>query len=214
MILCLDIHTHHVPPQPEGIISVSVDDFCPIEGQLYSIGIHPWDTEKNIPAEVWVKLEKIASLPQVVAIGECGIDKLKGGPMFRQLIVLQKHIDLSEKIGKPLILHDVKAHDIIVGVKKDSQPKQNWAVHGFRGKPTVAKMLTDVGIYLSFGEKFNPQTPVTVPLDKILVETDESPLSIYEIIANLSANMNQEMTGIIGDNSQRFLGLGEEICLI
>ena len=205
MIRCLDIHTHHQAPQPMGVISVNVTDFSPVPQQWYSVGIHPWTTMEPLPMELREQLSQIASLPEVVAIGECGIDKLKGGPLFRQLQVMNFQMELSEKLGKPLVIHDVKAHDVIVGLKKDSNPSQNWLVHGFRGKPTVAKMLTDAGIFLSFGEKFNPEALAVTPRELILAETDESPLSIEEIIAGLSEAAGYDLTEIIAENTLRFL---------
>ena len=205
MTLCLDIHTHHHPPCPEAVVSAAPEGFNPLEGQWYSIGIHPWDTDTNVTPEQWEEFDRLAQLPCVVAIGECGIDKLKGGHLYKQMLVLKHQIDLSEKLGKPLIIHDVKAHDIIVGLKRDVTVTQKWLVHGFRGKPSVAKMLTDAGIYLSFGEKFNPETPVTVPENMILAETDESDLSIRQIIAGLSENLGKDMTDTIAVNTWNFL---------
>ena len=205
MTLCLDIHTHHPAPQPQAVVSVGIDDFNPIEGQFYSVGIHPWNTNGNVTAQEWEKLDRFAEMPCVVAIGECGIDKLKGGPMFRQLLIWRHHIELSEKLRKPLIVHDVKAHDIIVGIKKDMNPTQPWVVHGLRAKPTVAKMLTDEGIYVSFGEKFNPETPRTVPEQLLLTETDESELTIEQIIFNLSQNLGKDIFTLIKENTNRFL---------
>ena len=212
MILCLDIHTHHPAPQPMGVISATIEDFNPIENQLYSIGIHPWTTQTLPTKEEWEKFEALASHPSVAAIGECGIDKVKGGPMYKQLIVMKRQIDISEKLGKPLIIHDVKAHDVIVGLRRELPLTQKWVVHGFRGKATVAKMLTDAGIYLSFGEKFNPAALPIVPKQLILAETDESPLTIQEVIENLSTNLFGSVSGALNEtnvlieaNTQRFL---------
>lgn len=207
MTLCLDIHTHHSAPQPQGVVAVSFRNFNPIENQFYSVGIHPWESSAPMSKEDWEEFERIASLPCVVAIGECGIDKLKGGPLFKQLIVMNKQIELSEKLMKPLIIHDVKAHDVIVGLKRDLNPIQKWVIHGFRAKPTVAKMMTDAGIFISFGEKFNPETPLTVPENFLLAETDDSPLTIQEIISNLSANMGRDVTSLITANTMNFLDI-------
>ena len=205
MTLCLDIHTHHPVPQPEAVISLPVENFTPLEGQFYSVGVHPWLTAQPGFEPDWNLFSTLAARQEVVAIGECGIDKTRGGLMFKQINVLNRQIAESEKLKKPLILHDVKAHDIIVGLRRESNVTQNWAVHGFRGKPTVAKMLTDAGISLSFGEKFNPEALATVPLNMILAETDESPLSIEEIIENLSRAMNKDMKPVIIENTKRFL---------
>ena len=205
MIRCLDIHTHHPAPRPLAVVNADFMDFHPMEGQLYSVGIHPWTTIEEPTREMWEALETAAALPGVVAIGECGVDKVKGGLMFRQLLVMQRQIKLSEQLRKPLIIHDVKAHDIIVGLRRDMKPTQNWVVHGFRGKPTVAKMLTDAGIYLSFGEKFNPDALKITPRELILAETDESPLSIEAIIETLSINRGEIMMPVIEANTDSFL---------
>ena len=203
--MILDIHTHHDAPQPEGVICCSPENFSPIEGQFYSVGIHPWTVAEGVTDEMWQKLETALSHPQVVALGECGIDIPKGGMLFRQMQVFKRQIDLSERLCKPLIIHSVKAQDIIIGIKKDLQPKQPWLVHGFRGKPTIAKMYTDVGIFLSFGERFNESSLASLPEEFIFAETDESQLTIEEIIARMSAVKNKDLTETIAANTNRFL---------
>lgn len=195
----LDIHTHR--PSPEGILSLEPAAFRPSEyadGQLFSVGIHPWSTLEEPSETVWNALEQAVALPQVVAVGECGVDTLKGGPMFRQLLVMRRQIELSEKVGKPLIIHDVKAHDVIVGLRKDLRPSQPWIIHGFRGKQSVMKMLLDAGCMISFGEKYNEESLRAVPADRYLAETDESPLPIEEIIARHAATLATDPSLLIG----------------
>lgn len=207
MIRCLDIHSHHKAPQPLGVISSSLDDFEPINGQLYSLGFHPWSTDESPDVATWEKFGRLAAEQCVVAIGECGIDLLKGGPLFRQLLIMKKQIEISERLEKPLIIHDVKAHDIIIGLKRDLKPRQKWLVHGFRAKPAVGQMLAKAGINLSFGEKFNPETLHSVPEEMLFAETDESSLTIEEIIGHLSAERGYDLTERIAENTARFLNL-------
>lgn len=198
--MILDIHTHNLRPNSEAIIDASTliaGQLMPLQqiiagnadyaGQCWSVGVHPWDTINDIHDALWEAVETSARSENVVAIGEAGIDTLKGGPMFRQLQVFSRLVALSEQTAKPLIIHDVKAHDIIIGLKRDLHPAMPWIIHGFRGKPTVAKMLLDAGCYLSFGEKFNPDTVRYTPAARLLTETDESPLPINKIIASLAA---------------------------
>ncbi len=97
----------------------------------------------------------------------------------------------------------MKAHDIILGLHKEIQPRQPWIIHGFRAKPGVAKMLTDKGIYLSFGEKFNTDSIRVTPPELICAETDESTLPIETIISSLSAASPQPLLPIITDNHAR-----------
>lgn len=203
----LDIHTHHPAPQPEAVVSVSPDDFNPIDGQLYSVGIHPWLTSDAIPDDLWEKLEMAARHPQVVAIGECGIDLMKGGPLYKQMLVMKRQIELSEEVGKPLIIHCVHAHDIVIGLKKDLKPSENWLIHGFRGKPTIARMFLDAGIRLSFGATFNDKSVAVVPSGMLFAETDESEMTIEEIITRLSNLSGRDVKKEIERDSLRFLKL-------
>lgn len=188
----LDIHTHRPAPYPEGVVSLRIngDSFADLlPGQLYSAGIHPWDIPDLDSEKAFPQLEAIVNNPQIVAIGECGVDLMRGGPMFRQLQVFRRHVELSETIGKPLIIHCVKGDDIICGLRRDMHPAKPWIIHGYRGKPGGAASLLRAGCHLSFGEKFNPDTVAAVLAsapDRLLAETDESPLPITQIIASLN----------------------------
>lgn len=204
--MILDVHSHRPAPYPEGVISLDDLNSPLAEGQLYSAGIHPWTTTQE-PADVLLeRLEWLASQKQVVMIGECGVDPAKGGPMFRQLQLLKFHIELSEKVGKPLILHCVKGADIIMGLHRDFNPRQPWIIHGFRGKPQQARQFADKGIWLSFGQKFNSDTVLAVPEEKLLAETDESVLTITEIIGSLSEAANRDLMPVVAANTAALLG--------
>ncbi|MCM1369198.1 MAG: TatD family hydrolase [Candidatus Amulumruptor caecigallinarius] len=208
----LDIHTHHDAPQPEGVVAICVKPeitgYKFTEGQAYSVGIHPWDTVAEPTDRMWDELRRIAERKDVKAIGEAGIDLTPhGGPLFRQLLVFRKQVELSEELCKPLVIHDVKAHDIITGARRDLKPCQNWAIHGFRRKPEVAQMLLRAGCYISFGAQYNEDSLLSMPLDRILAETDESEHDIEEVIEKLSQTVGRDLTDIIAENTARFLGI-------
>lgn len=197
-----DIHSHREAPYPEGVICLDLSSPVFDETQLYSVGVHPWDTVSEIDPALVERVRTLASLPNVAAIGEAGIDTLKGGPMFRQLQQFKMHVEISEETGKPLVIHAVKADDIIMGLHRDLNPSQPWIMHGYRGKPQPGRQLTDKGIYLSFGEKFNAETLRCVPREFILAETDESPLPIREIIDALSESAGTDLLPVIAKNSE------------
>ena len=218
--MILDIHTHNPKPDPEAIIDISTlvrdAEYVAIPSgyagdQLFSVGIHPWWLSDAIPDSLFKKVETAAALPQVALIGEAGLDIPKGGPLFHQMIVFKRMVELSEAMAKPLLIHDVKAHDIILGLHKEMRPKQPWIFHGFRGKPSVAQMfLRERGIWFSFGEAFNTQTIHSLPSDSILAETDESSLTIREIIHNLSDARDTDLTPFIAENIRRLLSQEEQ----
>lgn len=211
--MILDIHTHHPAPQPDGIISVRPTELPPTPGeQLYSAGIHPWDVRGiGLSASQIDELRRACSRPDVAAVGETGIDMVRPGcaPLAGQINALRRHAEISEEAGKPLVLHCVRAHDVIAQTRKDMKPAMPWIIHGFRGKPSVARILLDAGCYLSYGERFNPESLRMTPPEYILAETDESPLAIREIIRRLSDSLEgmteDTLISVIVSNTARLL---------
>lgn len=213
--MILDMHTHKEAPQPLAIINIRVkgDGNIPVldPSQAYSVGIHPWDlpemNQEQIDAAI-KEVETLAALPNVLAVGECGVDTLRGGAMFRQLNTFKAQIQISEQTSKPMIIHNVKADDIVCALRRDLKPRQPWCLHGYRGKPAAALQLIKAGCFLSFNNQFNPQTLQTIPTDRILAETDEAPLSIEEIIRLLSEARSEDLSNIIATNSALFCNFG------
>lgn len=180
-----DCHTHNLA-STDGIISVNPDfnDFKP--NKNYSCGIHPWTTHQiENETTLFDQLEKTCSEKKIIALGEAGIDRMRGLPLTAQINIFIKQIELSEKYGLPIILHCVKASSELLQLKKKFNPRQPWIFHCFRGGFINARQLTDAGLYLSIGEKFNRDGIKGIPHNKLLVETDESQLSIEEIAARI-----------------------------
>lgn len=208
--MILDCHTHRNAPAPDAIISISPIGFVSQCDQAWSTGLHPWDLDLycadnlRIKDEIWVELVAAAASPDVVAIGECGIDLSHGGLLATQMLTFRKQALLAERLRKPLIIHAVKAHDIITSMKKDLKPEQPWIIHGFRNKPTIAEIYLKAGCWLSFGEKFSPEALDITPLDRILAETDESSLSINSIIMRLEESSQKNLRDAIIANGKIF----------
>ena len=207
-----DLHTHTVPP-PENkdvcaIVNVSAKhlhllyqekDKMPKIGINYlpwgaerghhSIGIHPWFiTEENVWKELDL-IEKYAGLSNVKAIGECGLDKLCKTDFNLQKEVFLSQITISEKAGRPLIIHCVKSLCEIIDLKKRTLPKQTWIIHGFRGKPEQAIQLTNLGFYLSFGLNYNEETIKQIPIEKLFLETDNGDCNIQTIYQKVAKTL-------------------------
>ncbi len=122
--------------------------------------------------ETMSMLDNIATRNDVAAIGETGIDRLRGASEEIQTHIFIHHIKLAEHTGKPLIIHCVKALDIILRLHKEHRPSSPWIIHGFRGNAETARQITSRGIYLSLGEKFNPDAILNIPPHLLLAETD------------------------------------------
>lgn len=200
-----DVHTHHPAPQPEGIISVDAETWSPIEDQFYSVGLHPW--RADITSVSLDMLRQAACHPAVVAIGECGLDASRGAPMYSQIMTFKECIKIACEVGKAMIVHDVKSHSQLITMHKEYSSNLAWAIHGFRGKPSVAKILIDAGFYISFGAKFNPLALSIVPQNRILAETDEAETSIESVMDALAKVRTDvdNMRELVAENTHRFL---------
>lgn len=197
-MVLLDIHTHNssseVYAADESVISIisttplSYSSTQSYENQFYSCGIHPWYSDNW--AEQLDSLTSILSHNNVVAIGEAGLDRLHGLDIDIQIEVFKQQILLSEDLCKPIIIHCVRAWDVLLALNKEMKPSQPWIVHGFRGKPQLAQQLLDANMYLSFGERFNPESVRVTDISKLFVETDESTTSIYNIYNNVAGVLN------------------------
>jgi len=180
----IDIHSHDLSRRDSAVINIQPGDemMC---GVYYSVGIHPWNACESTD-ESLLLLEQIAADNRVVAIGETGLDALKGGPLAVQQALFERHIKISEQVGKPLIIHAVRTLNLVMVIKRELCPKQPWIIHGFRGKPQQAQELLKHGFYLSLGEKFNPLTAAVIPSERLFYESDESVLPIAQIIKNIN----------------------------
>ena len=180
----LDIHTHRIPEQPLNAIwnCMPKDESLLHRVDYCSVGIRPWYvTEANLSEQKrWVE-EVVLNTPSVVAIGEAGLDKATDVPWELQLNAFEWQIEWADRLGLPLILHVVKAHNEVMEMKKKYRPRNRWIVHGFRGKRQLAEQYLREGISLSFGTRYSEDALRAIPYDKLFFETDESSESIYHI---------------------------------
>lgn len=191
-----NIHTHKVDDascqeyEVKSILNTYPEDFYEKRNQhpdcWFSCGVHPWNTEDS---DLQLRLlEEIIVDPNVVAVGEAGLDKLRGAEMSVQIDVLRKQIELALSANKPLIIHCVKAWDELIRLYKEYEGSNiSWIIHGYRGNPRQTEQLSKVGFKFSIGEKFNPDSLKNIPLTDIFCETDESYLTICKVYENISS---------------------------
>ena len=177
----MDFHTHNLlAPAGEAVINLPREWmlqprlFCPRRGALSSAGIHPWWTaDAEETASMLRQLPQLLRHPQVVALGECGIDLLRGAAAEVQETVLVEQLTLAERLQLPVTLHIVRAFDRLLRLHKALRPTVQWTVHGFRGRPALARQLLEAGIDLSFGRRRNEEAFLLTPPERRHEETDE-----------------------------------------
>lgn len=204
----LDCHTHRLDARA-ALISVDPRQFDPQPGLWYSVGYHPWNDIGALTAADFDLLERCASHPQVLAIGETGMDSLRGGDLNTQEAIFVRHLKLAHTLGKPVMVHNVRCTQRILAARHRAAFEDvSLAIHGMRGNEHVAHTLLDAGCYLSFGTRFNPAALRSTPLDRLLIETDEAPVTIQEVADAIAATLQltrQQVTTICATNLQHLL---------
>ena len=203
----VDIHTHSLPQVPgTALTCIGCGPVPEQEGHLLSTGLHPWDIAESFEPQL-DSVEKLAANPQVIAIGECGFDTLKGPNHEIQEKVFVRHVEISEKYGKPIILHVVKDFDSVTRLRKFLKPSCNWLIHGFRGGVPQMEQLFRAGLLVSFGIRHNEQALRAVPDDRLFLETDGK-CGIDEVIqaaAQVRGETPERIESIVIGNNLRLL---------
>ena len=189
-MLYIDFHTHKVPASKE-VVAI-------VEGRE-TWGIHPWKAEEEFV---------VPDLSGKLAIGECGLDGLRGPSMEVQENVFIQQIKLSEEVEKPLIIHCVKALDRLLQLHKELKPSQSWMLHGSRGKPQQLRSLLDAGFFVGFGFSHNEESLRACPIEKLMLESDAEEVrsikELYNNVANLRGINVATLLDSMAKNYQSF----------
>ena len=144
-------------------------------------GVHPHDAAayKNVTTE---EVLKNTLLPQVVAIGECGLDYFYDfSPKDEQIKVLKKMIAAAQQSGLPIIIHSREAEDdtaeILITAYK--QKAFTGVLHCYSSAWELASSLLDIGFYVSASGIITFKNSgelrasfAKVPEERLLLETD------------------------------------------
>lgn len=160
----VNIHTHR--PTGEGI-------------ELRTAGVHPWDADREAAETLGERLAKAQ------AVGEIGLDFVRGAERDAQFAALRAQLQLACERGLPVVLHCVRAFEPLMRELAACEPRA-VIFHGFIGSPEQARQALARGYYLSFGERTfaSPKTCAALretPLDRLFLETDDSPVRIETI---------------------------------
>ncbi|WP_435261704.1 TatD family hydrolase [Tenacibaculum sp. nBUS_03] len=196
----IDIHTHSPQQFPKtlSIINTYPNNSTP-ENSPFSVGIHPWHISKGNLELDFKNVEKKIKVKNCLAIGECGLDKLSSTSYDLQISVFKKHVLLSEKYNKPLIIHCVKAFNDIIHLKKAYKTKQQWIIHGFNKNKQIATDLIKNNINISIGASILKNNKLQntikgIPEEYIFLETDDSNESIKNIYNKFAELKEKDLT--------------------
>jgi len=144
-----------------------------------TVGIHPHDSV-DLPPDALAIVEKLAAThPRVVAVGEIGLDfYYDHSPPDVQRAVFRSFLGVARRTHKPVTLHVRDAHDETLAILGEEQITSG-VVHCFTGNRADAERYLAKGLHLSFSGIVTfksaaqiKEVAATVPLDRILLETD------------------------------------------
>jgi TatD DNase family protein len=211
----VDIHTHRRNVSV-GVISVTNFSQNEFQNGLYtegsscaSVGLHPWFLTKENFEKDFRNLSQLIDNQNVIAIGECGLDKLKGEDLTFQTLAFEAQIRLAESVGKPVVIHCVRAFGEVVAVKKRLKPSVPLIIHGFNKNQNILTELLRNDFFISIGAAILPPKGVytegsffsemlkKIPLDRLFFETDAAEnVAISEIYDAAATVLGMDITDL------------------
>jgi TatD DNase family protein len=186
MLIDIHRHSHSSDRNIRVVRNIFPGDIDQInDSGYYSVGLHPWYIDPETMDYEIDRIKKIASNPQVIAIGEAGIDKAVETDISFQRKAFEAQIAIATK--KPLIIHCVRAYDEILHYRKNTSQKIPWIFHWFNASQETADKLIRKNCYLSFGHMLFKENSkafkvfLQIPLEWVFFETDDAGIEIYEV---------------------------------
>ena len=205
-------------------IKLIVDKYKNIYG---TFGIHPHETKnfKNMTDTLIIEYKNESK--KIIGIGETGLDYYYNhSDKNIQKKIFAQHIEAAKELDIPLIVHsrdaEIDTFDILKNYMKNSKLKA--IIHCFTGSKDFAKKIINIGCYISVsgiitfkGSNQLSETISSIPIDKLLVETDSpylapipnrgksnEPSFITHTIEKLSTIRNIEKKVIIENTTNNF----------
>ena len=166
---------------------VCIEQASKYEKMYATVGIHPEDVaycEKDVSEELdelysLVRTSEDIDKNKIVAIGEIGFDyHYDGFDKKLQREYFEAQLDIAEKCGLPVVIHDREAHgDCFETVLH--HPNVRGVFHSYSGSAEMANELVKRGWYISFSgvlsfknARKTVEVAEAISMDRILLETD------------------------------------------
>lgn len=200
---------------------------------IYSaVGIHPHDS-KTLDDLVFKKLKKWVKQPNVVAVGEIGLDyHYLNSSKGVQVEAFIRQISLAKESGLPIIVHSREAKNDTLRVLREDMIESSGVLHCFSGDLDMAKKVMELGFYISIAGPVTFKNAKTlrevvkiVPDEFLLIETDAPYLSpvpmrgkrnepaflehTARVVAEIRGVSYADIARITSHNAKRLFGIGK-----
>ena len=197
------------------------------------VGAWPGNTGDMTEADLEI-YGQLAQHPKVVAIGEIGLDyHYDDVPRDIQQHWFDRQMDLADRLGKPVVVHEREAHGDGMEIVRKWADKVPGVFHCFSGSAEMAQELVRLGWYVSFtgvvtfkNARRALEAIAAVPMERIMIETDCPYLApvpyrgkrnhsgyvpkVAEKIAEIKGLSTEEVAAITMENGRRFFRIPAE----
>eukprot|EP00945_MAST-04E_sp_MAST-4E-sp1_P004269 g4269.t1 len=176
-------------------------------GIIAGLGVHPWYIDETLGEENenWaVRLKCRLKADSSILVGEIGLDKLKGN-LEKQKEICKEQLKIAKHLHRTIAgIHCVRCHgtmlDLLRSVFPDGELAPKMLMHGWSGAAEITKIYCKhfPNMYFSFSAPLRGKQlkggVKCVPIDRILVETDDkSPRHIFQSYSAVISHMMETM---------------------
>ena len=159
----------------------------------FALGIHPWLVDEHQMIDLY-SLEVLIEEEKPIAVGDCGLDYIKGKDRNKQRYFFDEQIALATRFNIPLIIHSVQATEDVIDLLK-SYSKSHGVIHAYSGSLQEAKILMKMNFLFGFSHNLsNPhayklhEIVKFLPIESMLIETDDhkNPDELIQVAERIS----------------------------
>lgn len=161
-----------------------------------AVGIQPNYVHEALPGD-WDQIVALASQPNVVALGETGLDRYWDvAPFDVQQDYFDRHLRLSQSLDLPFIVHMRECGEDIMQMLRVARLRGplRGIMHSYTGDPAMAAECIDLGLHISFAGMVTYKKSdelracaATIPDERLLIETD-SPYLSPQVVRSVRRN--------------------------
>ncbi|MGM0433398.1 MAG: TatD family hydrolase [Pseudomonadota bacterium] len=160
-------------------------------------GLHPWWAD-GFGDDSLEQLDRhLTANGELVAVGECGLDRKQGPALDQQQGVFEAQIRLAGRHDRPLLIHSVGTHDTVLALLRRIRFTPPFLMHGFSGSLEQAQALVRQGGFVGVsGIITHPRARrvrrvmAQLPLEALVLETDAPGLPPHGVPRDSNTPLN------------------------
>jgi TatD DNase family protein len=208
----INVHTHQLSTDALAVYNLLWHEAHTVANvpKYTSVGIHPWYINESTLEYDLANLQTFAHKPNIIAIGECGLDRITTIPLTTQRYIFEQQLYIAQTLQKPLIVHCVRAFDELFALLNKTKPTIPIIIHGYNNNTQILSQLIKKGCYISLGKALkNEQSSASkairhIPLDRLFLETDDADIPISSIFAVASEQLGLEPQALVAQIEKNF----------